>query len=70
MLGSRLPDPARDTWASLHLTDILTDPATTRNILSRLDSAGIEMRNFLLTALTITIASSRVARGQPAHHGR
>ncbi|WP_163892268.1 non-ribosomal peptide synthetase [Mycolicibacterium hippocampi] len=69
VLGSRLPDPARDTWASLHLTDILTDPATTRNILSRLDSAGIEMRNFLLTALTITIASSRVARGQPAHHG-
>lgn len=69
VLGSRLPDPTQDTWASLHLTDVLTDPATTRTILSRLDGAGIEMRDFLLTALTITIASWRVARDQPAHHG-
>lgn len=72
VLGSRLPDPARDTWASTRLTDVLTDATTTRNILTRLDSAdgaGIEMRDFLLTALTMTLASWHVARDQPAHHG-
>ena len=69
VLGSRMPDPARDTWASTRLTDVLTDASTVRNILTRLDSAGIEMRDFLLTALTMTIASWRVARDQPAHHG-
>ncbi len=69
VLGDRMPDPGRDTWASLRLTDILTDTVTTGNILRRLDSAGIEMRDFLLTALTLTIASFRHSRGQPAHHG-
>jgi mycobactin peptide synthetase MbtF len=69
VLGNRLPDPRRDTWASSRLTDVLTDTATTRNILNRLDNAGIEMRDFLLTALTMTIASWRVTRDQPAHHG-
>lgn len=69
VLGSRLPDPARDTWASHRLADVITDVATTRSILARLDGAGIEMRDFLLTALTLTITSWRVLRGQPAHHG-
>ncbi|GJF13678.1 non-ribosomal peptide synthetase [Mycolicibacterium cyprinidarum] len=68
-LGTRLPDPARDTWASLRSTDDLTEAATTRSILSRLDSAGIEMREFLLTALTMTIASWRITRNEPAQHG-
>ncbi|MDZ4265182.1 MAG: condensation domain-containing protein, partial [Mycobacterium sp.] len=69
VLGSRLPDPRRDTWASTRLTDVLTDTDTTRTILNRLDGAGIEMRDFLLTALTMTVASWRVSRGEPAHHG-
>ncbi len=69
LLGSRSPDPQRDTWASLELTDVVTDTATTRHILSRLDAAGIEMRDFLLTALTLTLASWRLERGQPAHDG-
>ncbi|PRC46260.1 non-ribosomal peptide synthetase, partial [Mycobacterium sp. ITM-2017-0098] len=42
---------------------------TTRGILRRLDGAGIEMRDFLLTALTLTLASWRIERRQPAHHG-
>lgn len=69
LLGGRLPDPQRDTWASLELTDVVTDPATTREILDRLDGAGIEMRDFLLTALALTLASWRIERGQPAHDG-
>ncbi|KWX67624.1 non-ribosomal peptide synthetase [Mycobacterium sp. NAZ190054] len=69
VLGRRLPDPLRDTWATLQSTDILTDTATTRQILDRLDGAGLEMRDFLLTALTLTLASWRIERGQPAHHG-
>lgn len=69
LLGSRFPDPQRDTWASLALTDVVTDPDTTLAILDRLDGAGIEMRDFLLTALSLTLASWRIERGQPAHHG-
>ncbi|MFB1297034.1 amino acid adenylation domain-containing protein [Mycobacterium sp. pW049] len=69
LLGSRLPDPQRDTWASLELTDVVTDPPATRMILDRLDGAGIEMRDFLLTALALTLASWRIERGQPAHDG-
>jgi mycobactin peptide synthetase MbtF len=69
LLGNRRADPSRDTWASLRLTDVVTDPATTREILRRLDGAGIEMRDFLLTALTLTLASWRIERGEPAHHG-
>ncbi|MDA2890242.1 amino acid adenylation domain-containing protein [Mycolicibacterium sp. BiH015] len=69
LLGCRLPDPQRDTWASLALTDVVTDPVTTREILDRLDGAGFEMRDFLLAALSLTLASWRIERGQPAHHG-
>lgn len=69
LLGNRRADPSRDTWASLRLTDVVTDPATTRGILRRLDAAGIEVRHFLLAALTLTLASWRIERGEPAHHG-
>lgn len=69
VLGSRLPDPTRDTWASQRLTDVVTDTATTRTILHGLDTARIDVRDFLLAALTVTIASWRVSRGEPAHHG-
>ncbi|MGH3677333.1 MAG: condensation domain-containing protein, partial [Mycobacterium sp.] len=63
------PDPATDTWASLQLTDVATDTATTRRLLDQVDAAGIELRDFLLAALTMTITSWRVARSQPATHG-
>ncbi|UXA11689.1 amino acid adenylation domain-containing protein [Mycobacterium sp. SMC-8] len=68
-LGRRRADPRRDTWASLRTTDVLTDAAVTRAILDRLDHAGLQMRDFLLTALSLTLASWRIERGQPAHHG-
>jgi mycobactin peptide synthetase MbtF len=69
VLGSRLPDPTRDTRASQRLTDVVTDTATTRTILHGLDTARIDVRDFLLAALTVTIASWRLSRGEPAHHG-
>lgn len=69
LLAHRRADPSRDTWASLRLTDVVTDVATTRGILRRLDGAGIEMRDFLLAVLTLTLASWRIERGDAAHHG-
>jgi mycobactin peptide synthetase MbtF len=68
-LGRRLPDPTRDTWGSTRLTDVVTDAATTRAVLRKLGDSGIEMRDFLLAALTLTLASWRISRGEPAHHG-
>ena len=68
-LGVRRPDPSRDTWASHRLTDVVTDADSTAAILRRLDRAGYEVRDFLLAALTLTLASWRGERGQAAHHG-
>ncbi|WP_102143879.1 non-ribosomal peptide synthetase [Mycobacterium hubeiense] len=68
-LGRRLPDPTTDTWGSLRRTDVATDSATTRRILDKVDGSGIEMRDFLLAALTMTITSWQVSRGQSAEHG-
>lgn len=69
LLGSRRVDPSQDTWASLRVADVVTDTTTTGAILRRLDGAGIEMRDFLLAALTLTLAAWRSERRQPAHHG-
>lgn len=69
VLGRRRPDPGRDTWASLQSSDVVTDATATRALLDRLERAGVEMRDFLLAALTLTLASWRIERGQPAHHG-
>jgi mycobactin peptide synthetase MbtF len=62
-LGRRLPDPATDTWATLRQHNIITDVAATRAVLDKLDGASIEMRDFLLAALTVTLASWRATRG-------
>ncbi|HEX2283584.1 MAG TPA: amino acid adenylation domain-containing protein [Mycobacterium sp.] len=68
-LGSRLPDPEADTWASLRRTDVATDGATTRRIIDKVDAAAIELRDFLLAALAMTITSWRIGRGESAEHG-
>jgi mycobactin peptide synthetase MbtF len=68
-MGSRLPDPATDTWESLRLTDMATDTTTTRWLLGKVDAAAIELRDVLLAALTMTITSWRIARGQQATDG-
>jgi mycobactin peptide synthetase MbtF len=69
LLGSRAPDPAIDTWASLRQHNILVDVAETRSLLVALEGAGMELRDFLLAALTVTLASWRAARGESAAGG-
>ncbi|MBF6286123.1 non-ribosomal peptide synthetase [Nocardia cyriacigeorgica] len=61
VLGSRLPDPSRDTWGSYRVHPVLTDAATTAAALSARDT---DVRAFLLTALTLTLSTWRAERGQ------
>ncbi|MGV9712547.1 amino acid adenylation domain-containing protein [Gordonia sp. NPDC003424] len=61
-LGTRRPDPRSDTWSSLRSMVSLTDPAITAGMLSHLDRS-VGVREFLLTALTLTIATWRRRRG-------
>ncbi|BCQ08563.1 putative peptide synthetase MbtF [Mycobacterium heckeshornense] len=70
-LGSRMPDPRRDTWASLRLTTARSEVADTRLMLAKVASAGagIGVREFLLAALTMTLTSWRVRRGDPVGNG-
>ncbi|MDC9014269.1 condensation domain-containing protein [Mycobacterium marinum] len=64
-LGCRKLDPEGDTWASLRTTEIVTKSDTTRFVLDEVASAGtdIDVRDFLLTALTMTLLSWRRRRG-------
>ncbi|TSE01431.1 amino acid adenylation domain-containing protein [Skermania sp. ID1734] len=63
VLGSRRPDPRRDTWASLAVVEALT-PADLTGKLLRRPNGDIGIRDVLLTALTITVASWRRRRGE------
>ncbi len=67
-IGHRKPDPAVDTWASLQATMIRTPTATTAAVL-RTASRDEGVREALLTALTITLASWRRGRGQDPTDG-
>jgi mycobactin peptide synthetase MbtF len=69
MLGRRAPDPAVDTWASLRQHNLITGVEETRALLDRLEAAGVELRDFLMSALTVTLTSWRVARGESAAAG-
>ena len=68
-MGRRAPDPTTDTWATLRQNNIIVDVADTRAVLDKLDGASIEMRDFLLAALTVTMASWRISRGESATAG-
>jgi mycobactin peptide synthetase MbtF len=70
-LGFRMPDPRRDTWASLRLTTARSEIADTRLMLNKVASAGadIGVREFLLAALTMTLTSWRIRRGDPLGDG-
>ncbi|MBB5912910.1 mycobactin peptide synthetase MbtF [Nocardia transvalensis] len=62
-LGSRKPDPARDTWDSLRATMVRTPVPTTARVLGATTrSEGV--REMLLTALTMTLNSWRRERGE------
>ncbi|MQY24927.1 Linear gramicidin synthase subunit B [Nocardia sp. RB56] len=54
VLGSRLPDPVRDTWASLRVTPAVTPVEVTARLLAGVTKAE-GMRELLLTALTLTL---------------
>jgi mycobactin peptide synthetase MbtF len=70
-LGARLPDPNKDTWGSLRVTGSFSEVAETRALLDSVSSAGpdVGVREFLLTALTLTLTSWRMRRGEPSGDG-
>ncbi|NNH71823.1 amino acid adenylation domain-containing protein [Nocardia uniformis] len=62
-VGTRVPDPRTDTWSSLRVATAATPVAVTERILASLTrEEGV--REFLLTALTMTLASWRDERDQ------
>ncbi|WIM90233.1 amino acid adenylation domain-containing protein [Candidatus Mycobacterium wuenschmannii] len=70
-LGSRLPDPSRDTWASLRTSETRSSVADTQEMLDRISAAGsgIGVREFLLAAVTLTLTTWRVRRGDDTRDG-
>ncbi|WP_280339856.1 non-ribosomal peptide synthetase [Nocardia neocaledoniensis] len=61
-LGSRHPAPATDTWAGLRVSSVVTPVALTERLLHRLGKdEGV--RELLLTALTMTMASVHADNG-------
>ncbi len=67
-LGARHPDPTRDTWSTLRVTQVATPVEVTARILAALTKAE-GVREFLLAATTMTVASWRGARGQDPASG-
>ncbi|MEV6062107.1 amino acid adenylation domain-containing protein [Nocardia asteroides] len=61
-LGARLPAPATDTWSTLRVSSVATPVALTERLLAR---AGKDegVRELLLTALTMTMASIHADNG-------
>ncbi len=67
-LGVRAPDPTRDTWSTLRVTRVTTPARLTGAVLSSL--TGDEgVREFLLAAMAMTVASRRRARRQDPASG-
>ncbi|MFF3225029.1 amino acid adenylation domain-containing protein [Nocardia suismassiliense] len=69
VLGTRLPDPASDTWSAYQVHPVSASAETTASILDGLRRSTAGVREFLLTALTMTLASWRTERGQDATAG-
>jgi mycobactin peptide synthetase MbtF len=71
-LGRRHADPARDTWSTLRVTPVVTPASDTERVLAALGgrAAGTGgMREFLLAATTIAVASWRKERAQDPASG-
>jgi len=62
-LGLRHPDPTRDTWSTLRVSQVVTPVSDTERVLATLTRDG-GVREFLLAATTIAVASWRRERGQ------
>ncbi|ASL14400.1 amino acid adenylation domain-containing protein [Mycobacterium intracellulare subsp. chimaera] len=67
-LGERHPDPTRDTWSTLHKAPVLTPVEVTAQILATLSRAE-GLREFLLAATAMTVASWRRERAQDPSGG-
>ncbi|ROZ99344.1 non-ribosomal peptide synthetase [Gordonia sp. OPL2] len=67
-VGARAVDPTTDTWASLRSAVTTTDVDVTATILKAADRT-VGVREFLLAALTLTVAGWRARRGQDATGG-
>lgn len=67
-LGARHPDPTRDTWSTLRVANLKTPVGVTERLLTAI-SRGERMREILLCAVTVTIASWRRARDQDPASG-
>ncbi|KAF0848193.1 non-ribosomal peptide synthetase [Nocardia caishijiensis] len=61
-LGSRRPAPASDTWSSLRVSTVATPVEVTRRLLDR-TGKDEGVREFLLTALTMTMAALHAENG-------
>ncbi|WP_373140916.1 amino acid adenylation domain-containing protein [Mycobacterium marinum] len=68
-MGSRMPDPTTDSWASLRVVHTAMDVDRTRWLLDNIAAAGVCVRDALLTALTMTLTSWRTTRRQPTEAG-
>ncbi len=62
-LGRRHPDPARDNWSTMRVSQVITLVSDSQRVLAALTRDG-GMREFLLAATTIAVASWRRERGQ------
>ena len=67
-LGVRHPDPARDTWSTLRVTPVVTPAGVTERMLSTV-SRDQGVREFLLAATTLAVASWRRERAQDPASG-
>jgi mycobactin peptide synthetase MbtF len=62
-LGRRHPDPTHDTWSTLRVSQVATAVSDTERVLAALTRDG-GVREFLLAAAAIAVASWRRERGQ------
>ena len=62
-LGRRHPDPTRDTWSTLRVSQVVTPVSDTERVLAALTRDG-GVREFLLAATAIAVASWRREHGQ------
>ena len=67
-LGARHPVPTRDTWCTLRVTPVVTPVAVTERVLAAL-TRDEGMREFLLAATTMAIASWRRERAEDPASG-
>ncbi len=67
-LGVRHPDPARDTWSTLRVTNSVTPVEVSERLLTTLNRDD-RMREILLCAVTIVLASWRRTREQDPYSG-